>query len=281
MTQLNDFLATFQWQTLNEANNPDDQDVNSALAYQDALVRYIVQQNQTQHDKPYGVLHFYSTKIDSIYLGAKDTRVERFNQGIAYLKDNDYRIAVRPHGGLCVISDPGICNVSFVVDSDYFALSIDEGYQLMVDLIETLLNPYHLQVESYEIVDSYCPGSYDIVVNGLKLGGIAQRRFKSGVAIAAYLSIEGNQEERSRLVQTFYRISEADPTYPLVNPASMTTLSQLLDQPITVEQFEQMIMTYFESHTEIQPLSYQDSTLDSIYQEMLLKQHQRSSKYQL
>ena len=39
MTQLNDFLATFQWQTLNEANNPDDQDVNSALAYQDALVR--------------------------------------------------------------------------------------------------------------------------------------------------------------------------------------------------------------------------------------------------
>ena len=167
------------------------------------------------------------------------------------------------------------------MDSDYFALSIDEGYQLMVDLIETLLNPYHLQVESYEIVDSYCPGSYDIVVNGLKLGGIAQRRFKSGVAIAAYLSIEGNQEERSRLVQTFYRISEADSTYPLVNPASMTTLSQLLDQPITVEQFEQMIMTYFESHTEIQPLSYQDHTLDSIYQEMLLKQHQRSSKYQL
>lgn len=283
MSTLNKYLATFNWLTLNELYNKDHLLVNSALAYQDSLVRYVVEANEQKNSKelPVGVLHFYSTQEPSIYLGAKDTRLKRFEQATEYLKDNHYRLAQRPHGGLAVISDPGISNVSLVTDTNYFSLSIDEGFQMMVDLVSVLFERHGLKVESYEIEDSYCPGKYDIVVNNLKIGGIAQRRFKSGVAIAAYLSINGNQAERGNLIQIFYRIGEADSSYPDVNPDSMTTVSDLMNRDIQVSDFENEVLNYFKAHTSLAPLYYEDPQLQLIYQDMLEKQYQRSYKFNL
>ena len=138
-----------------------------------------------------------------------------------------------------------------------------------------------MKVESYEIEDSYCPGKYDIVVNNLKIGGIAQRRFKSGVAIAAYLSINGNQAERGNLIQIFYRIGEADSSYPDVNPDSMTTVSDLMNRDVQVSDFENEVLNYFKAHTSLAPLYYEDPQLQLIYQDMLEKQCQRSYKFNL
>ncbi|MEJ1344299.1 hypothetical protein QY882_03785 [Latilactobacillus sakei] len=50
---------------------------------------------------------------------------------------------------------------------------------------------------------SYCPGEYDLSINGQKFAGIAQRRSKNGIAILLYASIEGDQQARGTLMRAF------------------------------------------------------------------------------
>ncbi len=58
---------------------------------------------------------------------------------------------------------------------------------------------------AYEIADSYCPGTYDLSIDGKKIAGTAQRRIKDGVAVMMYLSINGDQPARGSLVRRFYQ----------------------------------------------------------------------------
>lgn len=279
MTDLDNYLSTFQWLYFHENENPDWENPHSALAYQDTFVRWILDLNEDKGgEKPYGVFHFYPSQYAMVYLGAKDTRLPRINRGIEYLEDRDHRTVVRPHGGLAVINDPGILNIALVSDTDYHPLSIDEGYEQMVALIQASLKPYGVDVVSYEIEDSYCPGKYDIVVNGRKIGGIAQRRFKSGVAIAAYLSVNGNQKERGELIQSFYRIGDANDDYPTVNPESMTTIAEVIGEDITVTQYENMLVEIMEERSELIPGNYQAESLVDTYQTVLDKTYRRTNK---
>lgn len=279
MTDLDNYLSTFQWLYFHEKENPDRENPHSALAYQDTFVRWILELNQNKGDeKPFGVFHFYPSDYAMVYLGAKDTRLPRIQRGIEYLEDRDHRTVVRPHGGLAVINDPGILNVALVSDTDYFPLSIDEGYEQMVALIQASLESYGIDVVSYEIEDSYCPGKYDVVVDGRKIGGIAQRRFKSGVATAAYLSVNGNQERRGELIQSFYRIGDANDDYPTVNPESMTTISEIIGENITVAQYENMLIEIMESKSVLHPGNYQDQSLVEQYDTVLNKTYRRTNK---
>lgn len=277
MTNLSEYLSTNQWLYFHEKDNPDSNDPNSALAYQDTFVRWILDLN-THAQKPYGVFHFYPSNYAAVLLGAKDTRLANLRQGVQFLKDHNHQVVVRPHGGLAVISDPGVLNVALVSDTDHFPLSIDEGYEQMVALIQESLATFQLKVESYEVVDSYCPGKFDLVINGKKIGGVAQRRFKSGVAIAAYLSVNGYQHSRGELIQTFYRLSEATDDFPMVNPESMTTISDLMGQELSLTEYENILVQILEKYSVLHAGNYQDASLVENYQKVLEKTLKRTQK---
>lgn len=279
MTTFTDFIQTYDWihydavATLSAAETQAD----SALAYDEAFVRWILDHNESQSDsKPISVIHTYPIDRPTVILGPKDSRLPKLDQGIAYLEDYGYQVALRPHGGLAVIADSGILNVSLVSDSTFFPLSIDEGYQLMVDWVQASLAPEGITVESYEIVHSYCPGKYDLVVDGLKIGGIAQRRFKTGVAIAAYIGVNGNQTQRGEAVGTFYRISDADDSYPLVQPESMTTLSDVLGRPLTVQAYQDQLHKVIASQSHVTTGDYSDVALQDHYEKLYQKALHRS-----
>ena len=62
----------------------------------------------------------------------------------------------------------------------------------MVDFINALFPEVAERIEAYEIVGSYCPGSYDLSIDGKKFAGISQRRMKNGIAVQIYLCVEGS-----------------------------------------------------------------------------------------
>lgn len=281
MTDLNysAILKKHHWLVFQEQDNPRMDQKDVALAYQDSFLRYLLAKNDSSDPStPYGIIHFYPIFKPSVFLGAKDLLLPLFGQGAQLLQEAGYLTSLRPHGGLAVVEDPGILNVAFVTDSRSVKLSIDEAFGFALYLIQLSLEDFGLQLEAYEITDSYCPGKYDVVINGLKVGGIAQRRYRDAVTTAAYIGVDGDQQARGQLIQSFYQAAEADHRFPQVNPASMATLSQLIKQPLTLSDYQAHFIDRIARETSLQTGHYQAPHLEEIFQPLLIKAQQRSQK---
>ncbi|MBG9981403.1 hypothetical protein HZY91_09600 [Facklamia sp. DSM 111018] len=274
-------ISDHQWLIFSESDNPDRHKRDSALAYQDSFLRYVLSLNdQKQTQAPFGILHFYPIFQPTIYLGAKDKLLPHFPAAIQYLKKNGYTVSLRPHGGLGVVEDSGILNFGLVTDNRIINLSIEEAYQVIIELVQDSLKDFSLKVDAYEIEDSYCPGKYDIVLEGKKVGGIAQRRFKHAVTTAAYIGISGDQNQRGNLMKEFYLQGGADQRFPTINPDSMTTLENILGSNIQLEEYMQLLIDTLHQYSSTEKGNYHDPTLKQIFQPLYQKAYQRSEKIQ-
>lgn len=176
---------------------------------------------------------------DTVVLGNPDSRTPYIDLGLDFLKSQQQNVVIRNSGGLAVALDSGVLNLSLIIPNNN-EISIHTGYDIMTSLIKKILKDYTTQIKAYEIVGSYCPGDYDLSIDGVKFAGISQRRVKNGVTIQIYLDINGNSNKRAQLIKDFYSISlnnvETKTKYPKVNPAVMGSLSEILNQRITIEE---------------------------------------------
>lgn len=186
-----------------------------------------------KRDIPYRlILHTWPTDPE-IILGMQDTRLPSLPTALEWLKQNTpYQVVVRPAGGLAVISEPGVVNYTLLMLPSKKRPTIDEAYQLMVDLFQTLLKPFGQILTPGEVTHSYCPGKFDVSLNGKKIAGIAQRRIGQAIGIYIYLSLNGDQTFRGQTVQTFYKLGRSDQVenspYPQVFPDSMSNLGDTI-----------------------------------------------------
>ncbi|MDA3972993.1 lipoate--protein ligase family protein [Enterococcus thailandicus] len=214
----------------------------SPFALTDLLTAETKKQQQT-------FLHFWQYNKTVIF-GMKDTRTPFFTEGVRSIREAGYTPVVRNSGGLGIVSDMGILNVSLLFpQTDDKKISIDDGYERMLALTRKAFP--EAVIEAFEISDSYCPGTYDLSISGKKFAGIAQRRIKNGIAVMMYLSVTGNQLARGALMQAFYQTSlkEAFGTdgYPAVKPEKMANLSDLLQQQLTVSEVKIRLATAFQN----------------------------------
>jgi len=178
----------------------------------------------------------------TIVLGIPDARLPFIETGIKQLNEQGYHVIIRNSGGLAVALDGGVLNISLVLP-DVEHISIHDGYEAMVRFIQHMFRDLTNEIEAFEISGSYCPGDYDLSINGKKFAGISQRRIKKGASIQIYLDVEGNSFERASHIRDFYDISKKnEPTkfsYPSVIPEVMGSLSDLLHVSLTVEEVKQ------------------------------------------
>lgn len=276
-----DYLSRHEWLYTELGSGKEKQNGREALAWQDTFIRYIMELNPQSPHQPKAILHFYHLQHPSVLLGPRDRLLSTLPDALTYLQQHQYAIHFRAHGGLAVISDAGILNISFISDLSQFPLSINDAYEQMVHLIRLSLMSYHLQVESYEVIDSYCPGAYDIVLNKKKIGGIAQRRFKNGVAIAAYISVNGNQTERANIIRNFYQLGNATEQYPKVEPSVMASISDFLDFELTIDAFKERLFEVIAKFSTINPLSTIPNNLQNIFNDMEQKALERNQQLPL
>jgi octanoyl-[GcvH]:protein N-octanoyltransferase len=196
------------------------------------------------HQQP--IVHFWQLD-QAMILGMKDTRVTDLTAGLASLEEDGYHVLVRNSGGLGVISDEGILNVSLIIPNpSKQKMSIDQAYTLMWHWMKAAFETETKQIKAFEITDSYCPGTFDLSINGKKFAGIAQRRIKDGTAIMIYLSVNGDQNKRGQAVRNFYKASLHEAFgqngYPAVDPSVMANLSELIDQPLTIPTVKKRLL---------------------------------------
>lgn len=185
------------------------------------------------------IIHFWQLS-QTLILGMKDSRVPHLAQGLKTIQEAGYYPLLRNSGGLGVVSDSGILNVSLILPKHTINnLSIDNGYQTMLNWLNRTIYGRTAKITAGEIPDSYCPGKFDLSIDRKKIAGIAQRRVKEGVAIMMYLSVSGDQLQRGELVRSFYQagLDEMGTLgYPDVNPDSMTTISDVFAKRLTIDE---------------------------------------------
>lgn len=176
----------------------------------------------------------------TVVLGIPDARLPFIHEGIEYLQERGYRTVVRNSGGLAVVLDTGILNLSFIFpEISKEKINIDRGYEAVVAFVRRMLSPFEWNIRAQEIPDSYCPGRFDLSVNGKKFAGISQRRVRSGVAVQIYLCAEGSGAERAHIIRSFYSRAAKGQNlkfrYPRIRPSSMASLTELSGQKLDVK----------------------------------------------
>ena len=207
---------------------------SSPLAWTEVFLR------QVNASPKMGVLHFWPMQ-ETVILGQMDTQVPSFDLGLARIQKAGYQPLVRSMGGLGIVADEGVLNVSLILPNPRgLKGDFQQTYQQMADWICQSLADVTDQIEAYEIAQSYCPGRYDLSIGGRKFAGLAQRVYQRAIVVSAYLSLSGNQDKRGQLMADFYQASFSDqpisPRYPQVAPQSMASLSDLLGRPFSVEE---------------------------------------------
>lgn len=272
--QKKDFLTNQSYVIYDSDTMPFKNQTISHFALSDSLTTFI---GKRQHK---AAIHFWSTN-QLVIIGMMDTKLPHLSDGLAVLTANQQAYIVRNSGGLAVASDPGILNFSLIFSEELTnRITIDEGYDFMFRLVSETFKEYSKPIEAYEISDSYCPGDFDLSINGKKIAGIAQRRIKNGVAIMIYLSVTGDQNKRAQLLQDFYTAGLQDEQvkwhFPKINPAVMGTLEELLGVKLTVQNVkEKIIQTLQERHCTFEIGEYTPEIL-SLYEESKQKMIDRN-----
>jgi octanoyl-[GcvH]:protein N-octanoyltransferase len=175
---------------------------------------------------------------NTIVLGIQDTKLPFLKEGRQFLEAQGYQSIVRNSGGLAVVLDEGVLNISLILPEKEKGIDINRGYDTMWQLVQNMFSDYRSTIEAREIVGSYCPGSYDLSIGGKKFAGISQRRLKKGVAVQIYLCVNGSGSERAQIIQQFYQIAKNRQhtkfTYPEIVPDVMASLSELLETQFTI-----------------------------------------------
>lgn len=187
---------------------------------------------------------------NTLVLGIPDSRLTHLQAGVEFMHGLHYKVIVRNSGGLAVLLDANVLNISFILPNKD-ELSIHEGYDLMYSFTKQLFSPEKASISAYEIVGSYCPGDYDLSIDGKKFAGISQRRVRNGVAVQMYIDIAGSSYERASIVKQFYNLAKGDGdtsfTYPDVNPNVMASINELLKTEFTVDQISNRVRELFEN----------------------------------
>lgn len=218
----------------------------------------------------------------TVVMGIQDHRLPFVEDAQDFLRTRGYNPIVRNSGGLAVVLDEGVLNISIVLSEKNHSIDISTGYEVMLAFVQLLFPEAEGKIEAYEIVGSYCPGSYDLSIEGKKFAGISQRRLRQGIAVQVYLCVEGSGSERARLIQEFYSIGiqgeETKFTYPQIKPDVMASFNELLETNFSVQDIViriQRLLQHLSKQVISQSLTQEEAELYHFYLERVLKRNQK------
>jgi octanoyl-[GcvH]:protein N-octanoyltransferase len=166
----------------------------------------------------------------AVVLGLRDRKLPQAVEAIRWLEGEGFRVGVRHSGGAAVPLDSGVLNVTLMMPKPPGQLDFHDDFVQMSDWIADVLRPGGLRVEVGEIRGSYCPGNFDLSIDGKKFCGIAQRRQVRAIAVQAFVNVEGSGEARGERIREYYRralAGAANGGYaPDVRPDRVTSLAE-------------------------------------------------------
>ncbi|MED1420823.1 lipoate--protein ligase family protein [Bacillus smithii] len=218
----------------------------------------------------------------TVVLGTQDTKLPFLQDGLRVLENAGYRYIVRNSGGLAVLLDEGVLNLSLIFPDTEKGIDIDRGYDAVWKLVQLMFHDYPEEIEAREIIGSYCPGSYDLSIRGKKFAGISQRRIKNGVAVQIYIGVTGSGAKRAELIRKFYQAGKKDIVtkreYPEIRPEVMASLAELIDPALSMTKVMTRFFTALKTVSETLYMSQLEGEEIELYQYYLKRVTERNEK---
>ena len=146
----------------------------------------------------------------ALIVGRSDTRLPRFANAVDHLVAEGWPVLIRRSGGSACPISGGTLQIA-LARAVFTATTIDAAYIELANIIRTVLETYGLKVAIRRKASGFCPGRYDISVNGRKVAGLSQHwRQCNGqitVTTAATMVVEEDPEEIAHIVNLFYRVA--------------------------------------------------------------------------
>lgn len=174
--------------------------------------------------------------VHGVMVGKLDTLLPKYPIARRGLIDEGYAVSVRKAGGLAVIGDDGVLNLTIMYSKNHPLIGdLQSSYGFASEWLKCMLEFLKLPIEVGEVKNAYCPGDFDLSVHGKKIAGMAQYRSKNAVMIMITLFVSGDQTQRCRVLKRFYVAAGESPTVtkPNINEQSMTTLEAITGLPLT------------------------------------------------
>jgi lipoate-protein ligase A len=144
----------------------------------------------------------------ALIVGRRDSHLPDFSQTVDRLRDEGWPVLIRRSGGTACPVSRGTLQIALariVVPK----VTIETAYMELAGFISTVLKSYGLEAEIGENPNAFCPGRYDISVNGRKIAGLSQHwRRCNGHATAttaATLVVDHDREQLAHIVNLFYQ----------------------------------------------------------------------------
>lgn len=275
MSYYESFLTIPEWRFVDESMTSRARSALESFAMDDTLCHLVGQQMSMPTIRTW--IH-----SPTVVLGIQDHRLPHIGDAIPVLENAGYNVIVRNSGGLAVVLDEGVLNLSIVLSEQDSAIDISTGYEVMLAFIRMLFPEAGDRIEAYEIVGSYCPGTYDLSIEGRKFAGISQRRLRQGIAVQIYLCVEGSGAERAEIIRDFYDVGlqgeETKFTYPSIKPEVMASLSELLAMPLTVGEVNiriQMLLRQLAENIVMSGLDTEELELYTFYLTRVLERNKK------
>lgn len=275
MSQIEDLLQQERWRFWDQSLSGKSRSALESFASDDLLC-HLVGQGQS----PATVRTWVHD--NTVVLGIQDHRLPFVEDAQNFLRTQGYSPIVRNSGGLAVVLDEGVLNISIVLSEIDQSIDIPTGYEVMLEFVRLLFPEAEGKIEAYEIVGSYCPGSYDLSIGGKKFAGISQRRLRQGIAVQVYLCVEGSGSERADLIRQFYEIGvqgeETKFSYPVIKPEVMASLNELLDASFTVEDIViriQQILQHLSTNVVSQSATQEEMELYMFYLQRVVERNKK------
>ncbi len=224
-------LQSMDWRLLDSSASPLDGEALLPFAVDELECRLVGKGAQP-------LIHIWRHQRAFI-LGLRDRRLEHAHAAMELLNNQGYAVAVRNSGGAAVPLDKGVLNISLILPNRAGITKLHDDFAILAGLIQETISCIAgaVEVSVGEIAGAYCPGAFDLAINGRKFCGIAQRRQTGAYIVHAFIIVEGVGAARARLVADYYRYAAGDAKagYPIVNEQSTASLQESFD--VTIELF--------------------------------------------
>ena len=202
-----------------------------------------------------------------ILLGPKDRHLPRLDDGVAWLRAQGFPVFFRLGGGSAVLLD-GQC-VSFAVIRPCRDLtSWRKNFYDLTEGVVRGLKRLDIAAEFGEAEGSYCPGMYDLVVDGRKVAGIAQAIRRGYAMVSGMLLVHQDPVRTTAVIQEFYERAGSDRQF---RATAVTRLDAL--RPLSMDSVFDAIIAGYSELWDLQPselTSTEAALAGRLYEERLL-----------
>lgn len=226
-----------------DRSSSDNEEVWYSFAVDELLCTQVALHKQT-------ICHLW-THPSAVILGQRDSRLNNVKAAIETLEAQQYKTCIRHSGGAAVPLDSQVLNVSLIFPLEELSeRTYNDGFEKMYQFIQKVCQHYPYEINKGEVVGAYCPGDYDLSVQGLKFCGIAQRRKVNAYIVQAFINIDGDSIARAKLIKSFYdeaALDETNTDYPRIIPETLASLAQFA----SLKSDEQSAMTEVEAFVHL------------------------------